>query len=192
MHHVIFHASQAPTASPAPSRSFLRSIWWGQKAWGWWSYEGLPKLARRSLEPKWVKTKDLGTADADFDPTWEEARRLSHTQLFHIQRCEIIAPPASPLSFFLLRTASIPACNYWKKLTCGVIRSFNLLQLGNYTELSNRVLNREFKSRNFSWVFEVSSVFSPLCWSKPPRLLLQNPCRFSQTETTKPRWTNLG
>ena len=39
----------------------------------------------------------------------------------------------------LLRTASTPACNYWKKLTCGVIPSFNLLELGNYTELSNRV-----------------------------------------------------
>ena len=48
---------------------------------------------------------------------------LSHTTL-HIQLFKLLDPPPPPLSF-LPRPASTFVAHYWKKLTCGVIRSFN-------------------------------------------------------------------
>ena len=63
-------------------------------------------------------------------------RQPSHKQFFHRQLfhalsrtilSKMIDPPPSPFSFLLspFRAASTTVSDYWKKLTCGAIRSFN-------------------------------------------------------------------
>ena len=61
---------------------------------------------------------------------------LRHTQSFtynfvaHTHNFVLLAgPPPHPLSFLLSRPATTCGAHYWKKLPCGVIRSFNFLSI---------------------------------------------------------------
>ena len=62
------------------------------------------------------------------------AHHLSHTTLsrttLHIQLVLLFDPPPHPLSFLPVPATTFVA-HYWKKLTCGVIRSFNFREI-NY------------------------------------------------------------
>ena len=87
------------------------------------------------------RTPHLSHTTLSYTPSFFVTHHLSHTTLSHATFFLHVDPSTPPLSS-LPRPATTFAAHYWKKLTCGVIRSFNFGKARNWHQTPNLAWRR--------------------------------------------------